>query len=121
MAKPGSLLGNFVRGFVKRSADEVIETFTDAEMIRFGDTAKLLHNCESSDNHLKEKAYSEINKALKKRNYGLARKAISRHHTETADLSCLTTLQLALVEVCTKCTTLLKEALPKKIVIPDSN
>ena len=59
-----------------------------------------------------------INKALKKNSYGDALQAILDHRTDTADVSCLTILRMVIVDVCTKCTTLLKEALPRKIVIP---
>lgn len=34
---------------------------------RFKDSGDLLRNCEPWENHLKEEAYSEINKALRKK------------------------------------------------------
>jgi hypothetical protein len=120
LTKPAFVVGNFVRGFLHGSADEALSTFTDAEILRFKDSGDLLRNCEPWEKHLKEEAYSEINKALKKKNYQDARTAISKHVTETADPSCITTLKMIIVDVCTKCTTLLKEALPKKIVVPKS-
>ena len=115
LAKPAFIAGNFVRGFFHGSVDEVRETFTDAEILRFKGTADLLERCEPWDNHLEEKAYSKINEALKEQNYEKARQAITDNAKITADPSCITTLKMAVVEVCTKCTTLIKEALPKKI------
>jgi hypothetical protein len=95
----------------------VLETFTDSEIIKFKDTADLLGRCEPWDNHLKSDAYSKINKALKDNDYQKAREFISEHAT---DPSCITVLKMAIVEVCTKCTTLIKEALPKEIHVPKS-
>ena len=117
LAKPAFVFGNFVRGFFHGSADEVLETFTDAEIIRFRDTADLLTGCEPWDNHLEKKAYSKINEALKEENYQKARQAIVDNAKATADPSCIAVLKMAVIEVCTKCTTLIKEALPKKIKI----
>ncbi len=42
LAKPAFFIGNFVRGFFHGSVDEALETFTDAEITRFKDTADLL-------------------------------------------------------------------------------
>lgn len=120
LGKPAFIVGNFIRGFFHGSADEVLNTFTDAEIVRFKDSADLIRNCEPWENHLKEEAYSEINKALKKKNYQDAREAISQHETETAAPWCITILKMVIVEVCTKCTNLVKEALPKKIIVPKS-
>lgn len=120
IAKPAFFIGNFVRGFIHGSVDEALETFTDAEVTRFKDTSDLLENCRPWENHLKVDAYDEINRALKHKNYEQARTAVAKHATETADPSCITTLKMALVEVCTKCTTLIKEALPTNIVVPKS-
>ena len=69
LAKPAFVVGNFIRGFLHGSADEVLNTFTDAEITRFKDNADLLRSCEPWENHLKEEAYSKINKALRKKNY----------------------------------------------------
>lgn len=66
LAKPAFIVGNFVRGFIQGSADEILETFSDAEVTDFGDKAKALRRCEPWENHLKRDAYHEINKALKK-------------------------------------------------------
>lgn len=46
--------------------DELIQTFTDVEITRFNDTAKVLKKCEPWDQHLEDKAYEKINQALKK-------------------------------------------------------
>lgn len=122
LGKPAFALGHFFRGFVsggvKGSMDEIKNTFTDAEITRFSDTAKMLDRCQPWENHLERDAVNEINKALKKNDYSAARKAVTKHATETADPSCIEILKMALVEVCTKCTTLLKESLPDKIVVP---
>jgi len=118
LAKPALVVGNFVRGFFHGAVDEVVDTFTDTEIIRFGDTTKMLDRCDPWENHLKRDGYKEINKALKKGHYSAARKAVDRCAKETADPSCITLLKMTLVEVCTKCTTLLKESLPKGIIIP---
>lgn len=64
LAKPAFIVGNFIRGFLHESADEVVNTFTDAEVIHFKDNADLLRSCEPWENHLKEEAYSEINKGM---------------------------------------------------------
>lgn len=53
----------------------------------------------------------EINCVLKHGNYEKARTAVNKYATQTADPSCITVLKMILVEVCTKCRTLLKEAL----------
>jgi len=63
LAKPAFIVGNFVRGFFHGSIDEVVETFTDAEVTRFKDTADLLDRCQPWGNHLKGEAYDEINRA----------------------------------------------------------
>lgn len=42
LEKPTFILGNFMRGFIKGSADEIVETFTDAELTDFSDKAKAL-------------------------------------------------------------------------------
>lgn len=120
LAKPAFVVGNFVRGFFHGSVDEVVETFTNAEITRFKDTSDLLGKCEPWKNHLKRDAYDEINRALKKGNYEKARTAVEEYATQTADPSCITALKMALGEVCTKCTTLIKEALPADIIIPKS-
>lgn len=120
LAKPAFVVGNFVRGFLHGSVDEICNTFSDAEVAKFKDTADLLRSCEPWNKHLKEEAYSAINKALKKKNYQDAREAISQHQTETAAPWCITALKMAIVDVCTKCTTLVKEALPPKISVPKS-
>ena len=86
---------NFARGFVHGVIDELQQTFTDSEITRFADAADTLKKCEPGENHLTRDAYNEINKALKAQDY-----------------------QAALVDVSTKCTTLLKEALPQGIVVP---
>ena len=80
--------------------------------------ADLMDNCKPWSNHLKGDGYDQINLALKKDNYKKARAAIDEYATETADPACITVLKMALVEVCTKCTTLIKEALPANIVVP---
>lgn len=117
----GKFLQGFVQGFVRGSVDEACTIFSDAEISRFQDSGALLQNCEPWENHLKEEAYVEINKALKKNNYINARKAISMHVTETADPSCLIiALKMVMLDVCTKCATILKESLPKKIIVPKS-
>lgn len=120
LAKPAFIVGNFVRGFFHGSIDEVVETFTDSEVIRFKDTADLLGRCEPWERHLKGDAYDQINRALKEENYQKARATVDKYATQTADPSCITLLKMALVEVCTKCTTLIKEALPVGIVVPRS-
>jgi hypothetical protein len=79
-----------------------------------------LRNCEPWNKHLREEAYFEINKALKQNNYQNARMAIDMHLTETADRSCITILKMSVVEVCTTCITLLKEALPNQIIFTKS-
>lgn len=117
LTKPTFLVTSFFKGFIHGLTDEVACTFTDADITRFKDSADLLRNCEPWENHLKEQAYSEINKALEKKNYQDARNAISKYVTETADPSCITTLKMAVVDLCTKCTTLLKEAIPKQIIV----
>lgn len=122
LGKPAFVLGNFIRGFIsgglKGSVDEIKETFTDAEITRFSDTAKMLDRCQPWENHLERDAVNEINKALKKNDYSAAREAVTKHATETADPWCIDILKTALLDVCTKCTTLLKESLPDKIVVP---
>jgi hypothetical protein len=120
IAKHAFFIGNFVRGFLDGSVDEVFETFTDAEVTRFKDTADILENRNLRENHLKVNGYDEINRALKHKNYEQARKAVADHATETADPSCIAALKMALVNVCTKCTTLIKRPLPTNIVIPKS-
>lgn len=84
LAKPAFVVRNFVRGFLHGAVDEVADTFTDPEIIRFGDTAKMLDICAK----------------------------------KTADPSSITLLKMTLIRVCTKFTTLLKEALPEKIIVP---
>ena len=118
IVKPAFIVGQFVRGFIHGAGDELIETFTDAEITRFKDTSELLEQCEPWDQHLKEEAYEEINKALKKENYKKAREVIDKNSKDTANPICITVLKMAVVEVCTKCTTLLLEALPTGIIIP---
>ena len=56
LKKLAFVVSNFVRGFLHGSADEVVVTFTYTEILRFKDK-----------NHLKEEAYSEINKTLLKK------------------------------------------------------
>ena len=118
LVKPAFILGDFVRGFLHGSLDEAKMTFTDAEISRFSDTAEMLKRCEPSEIHLYRDAYGEINKAIKQNDYKAARKAVTQYSTETADPSCITVLKTALIEVCTKCTTLLRESLPDRIVTP---
>ena len=118
IAKPAFAIGQFLRGFMDGAADELAETFTDAEITRFKDTAEVLEKCEPWDQHLKEEAYEKINKALKKENYKKAREVIDKNSKDTANPICITVLKMAVVEVCTKCTTLLLEALPTGIMIP---
>ena len=118
LRKSAYFLGNFARGFLDGTVDEVKHTFTDAEITKFSDTGKTLNNCEPWSDHLKRDSYYEINQALKKNNYNAAREAVDKYATETADPSCITALKTALVDVCTKCTTLIREALPNGIVVP---
>ena len=120
LRKLAFILGSFVRGFLHGTVDEAKSIFTDAEISRFSDTAEILDRCKPWENHLKRDGYAEINKALKKKDYNAARKAVTKHATETADPSCITILKTALIEVCTKCTTLLRESLPDRIVAPKS-
>lgn len=117
-AKTAFTLGQFARGVFDGSKDEIFETFTDAQMTKFQDTADLLRSCQPWEQHLKEKAYSGINKAIRKNDYQTARNLISLHKTETAAPWCITALKTAMVDACTKCTTLIKEALPEKIIVP---
>lgn len=65
----GFVINNFVRGFFYGLVNGVISTFTDADILRFKDSEELLRNCEPWENHIKDEAYSEINKALKRRDY----------------------------------------------------
>ena len=58
LAKPAFFFGNLVRGVFDDSVDEAMETFTDAEVTRFRDTADLLERCQPWENHLKEDAYA---------------------------------------------------------------
>ena len=118
IVKPAFVVGQFVRGFFDGSRDELVETFTDAEILRFKDTSEILEKCDPWDDHLEEKAYEKINQALKKGNYQKAREAIDKNSKDTANPICITVLKMAVVEVCTKCTTLLLEALPTGIMIP---
>ena len=85
LAKPTFIVVNFVRGFSHGSLDEVVETFTDAEITCFKDTANLLDRCQPWENHLKGDAYDEINRALKKGNYEKAPTAVNEYATQTAD------------------------------------
>jgi hypothetical protein len=66
LPKQGFVIGKFLQGFVRGSVDEACTIFSDAEISRFQDSGALLRNCEPWENHLKEEAYVEINKALKK-------------------------------------------------------
>lgn len=120
LLKPAWIAGNFIRGFLHGSVDEVVSTFSDSEIIRFKDTAEVLNNCHPWENHLRGDAYDAINLALRQKDYQKARSAVDKHVTGTEDPHCITILKLALVEVCTKCTTLLLEALPEKIYVPKS-
>lgn len=104
LGKPAFVLKNFVRGFFHGTIDEVKSTFTNAEISRFRDTAEMLDHCKPRENHLKRDGYYEINKALKKRDYSAARKAVTKHATETVDPSCITILN--------------RESLPERIVAP---
>lgn len=122
LTKPAFImLGSFVRGFFYGVGDEMIGTFSDAEITRFGDEARMLSDCEPWENHLKSEGYDKINKALRAKNYSHARKIIDDSATETASPWCIDALKMAVVDVCTKCTTLLKESLPEGIIIPKSN
>jgi len=118
IAKPVFFAGQFLRGFIDGSKDELVETFTDAEITRFKDTAEILEKCEPWEQHLEDRAYEKINQALKKENYKKAREAIDKNSKDTANPICITVLKMAVVEVCTKCTTLLLEALPTGIIVP---
>ena len=52
LAKPAFILDNFARGLIHGAIDEVVETFTDGEMIRFKDTAELLDKSKPWENVL---------------------------------------------------------------------
>jgi hypothetical protein len=117
IAKPAFIVGQFVRGFLHGAGDEIIETFTDAEITRFKDISETLQKCDPWDQHLEEEAYEKINQALKKENYKKAREAIDKNSKDTANPICITILKMAVVEVATKCTTLLLESLPTGIII----
>ena len=69
IAKPAFIIGQFFRGFMDGAKDELAETFTDAEIRRFKDTADVLEKCESWDQHLKEEAYEKINQNSKDTKY----------------------------------------------------
>ena len=45
LAKLAFFLRNFVRKFIHDSVNEMLETFLDAEVTRFKDTADLLEKC----------------------------------------------------------------------------
>jgi hypothetical protein len=83
-SKLAFITGNFLRGFFDGSVDEIKSTFTDAEIVRFKDTANLLQSCEPWENHLLDEAYPKLNKALDRKNYQVARNIISEHQTKTA-------------------------------------
>ena len=71
---------------------------TDAEIIRFSDTAKIIDRCKPWDNHLESEAYDndKINKALRSSNSAAAWDAIINNSKPTADPSCLDVLNAQL-------------------------
>jgi hypothetical protein len=104
--------GRVLAGFVRGSGDEIVNEFTDTEVSVSSGLRDMLVDCEPWSQHLTESGIKQMNKALSLGKADLAKEVIDKSLTETSAPWCINTLKTVVVLVCTKCPTILKEALP---------
>ena len=99
-------------GFAKGAGDEVVNQFTDTEVSVSSGLRDTLIECEPWSQHLTASGIKHMNEAIKRGNQDLAKEVIDKSLTETSAPWCISTLKTAIVLVCTKSPTILKDALP---------
>ena len=107
-----NLVVNFFAGMGKGSRDEVVSQFTDVEVSVSSGLRDQLLDCEPWSDHLTNEGIKMLNRAVLKQNPNLAKEVIDKSLTETTAPWCIKALKTAVVLVCTKRPSILKEALP---------
>jgi hypothetical protein len=105
-------VGRLFAGIAKGVEDEAVSQFTNTEVSVASGLRDILIDCEPWSQHLTADGIKQMNEAIKRGNEGLAREVIDKSLTETSAPWCINTLKTAVVLVCTKCPSILKEALP---------
>jgi len=107
-----SFIGKLCAGIGKGIADEAISTFTDTEMSLADDIKEKVVECRPWSDHMSVEGMVKLAKALKEKDEFKAKFILEKYKTETAAPWCIITMRSVIVLVCTKCPTMLKEALP---------
>ena len=105
-------IGRLITGFIKDSRDQAVDMFTDSEILIAADNVSLLKDSEPWDQHLDSKSLRNLRVAIRAKDELRARKIIDDGATVTAATWCLTALKTATVFACTKCPSIIREALP---------
>jgi len=105
-------VGRLFAGIVKGARDECVSHFTDHEVSVSNELKDMIKNCEPWSQHLTKSGLKQMNQALSQGNLQKAKEAIETGKIDTSAPWCISALKIAVVFVCTKCPTILKEALP---------
>jgi len=107
-----SFIGRLCAGIGKGVADEAVSTFTDAEITLANNTKDNVIECRPWTNHMSVEGLVKLAKTFKEKDEVKATFIVEKYKTETAATWCINTMRSVIVLVCTKCPSMLKEALP---------